>query len=117
METVQQNGRFTLSSSKFHSNIYSSLFAKNAVTYYTKLYTTEYAVTYYTKLFITKYAVTYYTKLCLTKYAVTYYTKLCITKYAVTYYTKLCITKMDKIVKQLENDSGPHKNAEYEDYI
>ena len=91
-------------SSKFHSNIYSSLFAKNAVTYYTKLC-------------ITKYAVTYYTKLCLTKYAVTYYTKLCITKYAVTYYTKLCITKMDKIVKQLENDSGPHKNAEYEDYI
>ena len=27
METVQQNGRFTLFSSKFHSNIYSILFA------------------------------------------------------------------------------------------
>ena len=26
METVQQNGRFTLFSSKFHSNIYSILF-------------------------------------------------------------------------------------------
>ena len=29
METVQQNGRFTLVSSKFHSNIYSILFALN----------------------------------------------------------------------------------------
>ena len=29
METVQQNGRFTLFSSKFHSNIYSILFAYN----------------------------------------------------------------------------------------
>ena len=30
METVQQNGRFTLFSSKFHSNIYSILFAANS---------------------------------------------------------------------------------------
>jgi len=28
METVQQNGRFTLFSSKFHSNIYSILFVE-----------------------------------------------------------------------------------------
>ena len=30
METVQQNGRFTLFSSKLHSNIYSILFADNS---------------------------------------------------------------------------------------
>ena len=29
METVQQNGRFTLYFSKFHSNIYSILFVQN----------------------------------------------------------------------------------------
>ena len=29
METVQQNGRFTLFSTKFHSNIYSILFVYN----------------------------------------------------------------------------------------
>jgi len=34
METVQQYGRFTLFSSKFHSNIYSILFVHNAFTNY-----------------------------------------------------------------------------------
>ena len=31
METVQQNGRFTFFSSKFHSNIYSILFGSNRI--------------------------------------------------------------------------------------
>ena len=31
METVQQNGRFTLFSSKFHSNIYTILFEFNSL--------------------------------------------------------------------------------------
>ena len=30
METAQENGRFTLFSSKFHSNIYSILFVHNS---------------------------------------------------------------------------------------
>jgi len=34
METVQQNGRFTLFSSKFPSNIYSILFGKNLNIYF-----------------------------------------------------------------------------------
>ena len=33
METVQQNGRFTLFSSKFPSNIYSILYGNNLVLY------------------------------------------------------------------------------------
>ena len=31
METEQQNGRFTLFSTKFHSNIYSILFGQNTL--------------------------------------------------------------------------------------
>ena len=56
METVQQNGRFTLFSSKFHSNIYSILFAQNTQNYliHNELSSGGCTNVYYTVVFVNK---------------------------------------------------------------